>query len=169
LVRALIIVNQRGFHSDEINVPRKMLECAGHSVKIASTLRSNAVSSDGSSFSPDFAVYEVNPDYFDAVIVVGEGAEELARKRDVVSVVRRVALRDKIVSGITMGPLVLAAAGVLGGKRATISPRERAVKGLRECNAIRDANHVVRDGNVITGDDHESSEELTREIIKIIS
>ena len=169
LVRALIIVNQRGFHSDEVTVPKKMLEYSGHTVKIASTLRSNAVSSDGSSFSPDFAVYEVNPDYFDAVIVVGESADELARKRDVVSVVRKVALRDKIVGGITMGPLVLAAAGVLGGKKATIFPRERAVKGLKECNAVRDSNHVVRDGNVITGDDHESSEEFTKEIIKILS
>lgn len=168
LARALIVVNQKGFHSDEVSIPKRMLESSGHSVKIASTLRSNAVSSDAVSFSPDFAVYEVNPDYFEAVIVVGEGADELARKRDVVSLIRNMALKDKIVAGITMGPLVLAAAGVLSGRRATVQPGERAVKGLKECNARHDPAHVVVEGNILTGDDPESTEDLIKEMIKIL-
>lgn len=166
--RALIVVNQNGFHSEEVNTPKKILERSGHSVKIAGILRSNAVSSDGSSFSPDFAVYEVNPDYFDAVIVVGEGAAELARKRDVVSLARAMAMKDKVVAGTTNGPLVLAAAGILGGRRATVQAGERSIRGLSECNAKYESRHVVVDGKIVTADDPESSEELAKEIIKIL-
>lgn len=169
MARVLIITNQQGFNSDEVSIPKKMLERSGHVVKTASITRSNAVSSDGSSFSPDFAIYEVNPDYFEAVIVVGEGADELARKRDVVSVVRRIALRDRVVGGITMGPLVLAAAGVLGGRRATVYRTQRALNGLKECNARPSGDRVVCDGNTVTAQDHESAEEFAKEIIKMLS
>jgi protease I len=166
VARVLIIAD--GFHDAEIKIPKIALERSGHAVKIAGKTRSKILSLDGTEFLPDFAVYEVNPDYFDAVIVVGMNSGELTDNSNLVYLLRKVALKGKIVAGITKGPLVLAAAGILTGKRATVYPEKEAVRELRESNARYEEEHVVRDGNILTADDHESSEELIREIIKIL-
>ncbi|NYZ76749.1 DJ-1/PfpI family protein [Candidatus Micrarchaeota archaeon] len=168
MAKALIILNQRGFHEDEVNVPKKAMERLGHSVKLASITRNSAFSRNGTEFRPDFALYELDAAYFDVVLVVGEGTRELASKKEAILFVRNAALRGKIIGGLTGGPLVLAAAGVLGGKRATVLPDKDCIRELCQCNARYSAEHVVSDGNVVTADDPESSEEFIREIIKIL-
>ncbi len=163
-----ILITGSGFGSDEINLPKRILEWSGHAVKIAAPSRSKITSTDGSEFAPDLAFYEINPDYFDAIIVVGKDAEGMSTDRNLTGLLRKMALKGKVVGGITMGPLALAAAGLLTGKRATVFPEKNAIRELKESNAKYEQRHVVCDGNVITGDDPESAEELVREIIKIL-
>ena len=161
-----ILIIAHGFHDGEINVPKTLFEHSGHTVKIAGMTRSKIVSRDGTEFLPDFAIHEVNPDYFNVVIVVGKGARELSGNMNLVHTLRKMALKGKIVCGVTTGPLVLAAAGLLTGKRATVSPE--AVKLLKDYNTKYEDRRVVRDENILTADDPESSEELVRDILKII-
>lgn len=155
-----------GFHDDEINIPKSLLERSGHTVKLAGMTRSKIISRDGTGFLPDFAIHEVNPDYFNVVLIVGRGARELGGNSILLQTLRNMALKGKTICGVTTGPLVLAAAGLLTGKRATASPE--AVRLLKDYNARYEDRHVVRDENILTADDPESSEELVREIIKII-
>lgn len=164
--RILIIAN--GFHDEEVKTPKTILERSGHTVKLAGTTRSKIMSLNGTEFLPDFAIYEVNPDYFDVVIIAGKGAGELSKNRNLIYTLRKMALKEKIICGVTAGPLVLAAAGLLTGKSATVYPEREAIKELKESNAKYERRHVVQDGNIITADDPESSEELTREIIKFL-
>jgi transcriptional regulator GlxA family with amidase domain len=53
------------------------------------------------------------------VVVGGEGAEDAASDRQVVDWVRRAATRSRRVTSVCSGAFVLAAAGVLDGRRAT--------------------------------------------------
>ncbi len=168
MAKVVIVVNQNGFHSDEINLLQNELRRVGHSLKIASLTRSRLTSSDGKEFMPDLAIYEVNPNYFDALVVAGEGAKELSANRNVISLVRNMMLKGKVVGGITDGPLVLAGAGILGGRRATVYPDKNSIKELTECNARYEEKHVVCDGNILTADDPESSGEFVKEIIKML-
>ena len=168
MAKVLLIVNKSGFHSEEIDSLKTAFRYAKHSVKIAAITRTKIVSSDDSEFLPDIAIYEANPNYFDVVVVLGQDTKELAKNRSTLSLIRNVALKEKIVGGITMGSLVLAAAGILGGRRATICPERDAIRELREANARYESRHVVRDGNIITADDPESAEEFLKEIIKMI-
>jgi len=163
-----ILITGSGFGSDEIDLPKKILERSGHVVKIAAPSRSKITSADGSEFIPDLAFYEINPDYFGAIIIIGRDAGGMSTDRNLIALLRKMALKGKVISGITAGPLVLAAAGLLTGKRATVFPERDAIRELKESNARYEQRHVVCDGNIITGDDPESSEELVREIIKIL-
>lgn len=63
--------------------------------------------------------------------------------------IRRLAASARYVTSVCTGSLVLAAAGLLRGKRAAChwAWRER----LADFGAIPDAGRVVRDGNILTG------------------
>jgi cyclohexyl-isocyanide hydratase len=65
------------------------------------------------------------------------------------SSVRRLGLRARFVTSVCTGSLLLAAAGLLHGKRATSHWAWRDL--LREFGVMPDPARVVRDGNVITG------------------
>lgn len=148
-----MIIAQNGFRDEELTVPREVLEKAGHSVKVASTTRSKARGTKGTVISPDMAAYEANPDFFDAVVVVGgPGSHELSEDRSVLRLVMEAAGRKKVVGAICLGPLTLAKAGVLSGRKATIFPERTAIGLLRLNAADYVAGEVVVDGNVVTAD-----------------
>jgi putative intracellular protease/amidase len=63
--------------------------------------------------------------------------------------IRRLAGIAKYQTSVCTGALILGAAGLLRGKRATTYWAERDV--LKEFGAIVDNGRVVRDGNIITG------------------
>ena len=86
----------------------------------------------------------------DVLCVVG-GAGQAAAVRDaaLIAELKRLAGSARYVTSVCTGSLLLAAAGLLRGKRAACHWAWRDM--LSEAGAIPDAGRVVRDGNVITG------------------
>ncbi len=153
MAKVLMIIAQNGFRDEELLVPREILEREGHGVKVASQSRRKAAGSRGAIVTPDMAVYEANPDFFDAFIVVGgPGSKELSEDRAVLKLVIDAAAKKKIVGAICLGPMTLAKAGVLAGRNATIFPDREAIACLRGNAANYVKEPVVADGAVVTAD-----------------
>src|SRR5271157_4712977 len=144
--RILMIVAQKGFRDEELLVPKEMLEKAGHTVRIASITRAKATGSRGLVVQPDMAVYEANPDFFECLIVVGgPGSPALADEDAVTELIRAMSRKEKLVSAICLGPMSLAKAGVLAGRKATVFPDRKAIVLIRECGGIYTTEPVVTD------------------------
>jgi cyclohexyl-isocyanide hydratase len=79
----------------------------------------------------------------------GTTATEVALDEAFVSEVRRLALGAKYITSVCTGSLILAAAGLLEGKRAACHWAWRSL--LTEFGATPDPARVVRDGNIFTG------------------
>ena len=79
----------------------------------------------------------------------GDRATEVALDDGFVGQVRRLALGARYVTSVCTGSLILGAAGLLVGRRATSHWAWRHLLPL--FGAIPDDGRVVRDGNVITG------------------
>jgi len=79
----------------------------------------------------------------------GFGTIEAIEDQELLSQVRRLATGASYVTSVCTGSLVLGAAGLLRGKRATSHWAWRET--LSAFGAIPDPARVVRDGNVITG------------------
>lgn len=164
-----MVIAPQGFRDEELFVPKEMLEHAGHSVKIASLTRSRATGSRGASVQPDMAIYEANADFFDSIIVVGgPGCPVLAENEDMARLIGRANSRKKVVGAICMGPLVLARAGVLNGKNATIFPDHGLIRAMKECGALYSLHHVVSDGNIITADGPDSAAVFAKTIVEML-
>ena len=72
----------------------------------------------------DVAWEDVDPSSFDVLAIPGggDGTDTLAAQPDILATVRSFVDAGKIVGAICAGPLVLQAAGVLEGRRATCHP-----------------------------------------------
>ncbi len=86
----------------------------------------------------------------DVVMVPGgPGQQDLMEDEEALSFLRRQAAGAKYVTSVCTGSLVLGAAGLLKGKRATC--HWAAIDHLKLLGAIPVSEKVVIDGNVVTG------------------
>jgi cyclohexyl-isocyanide hydratase len=79
----------------------------------------------------------------------GSGANAAMLDETFMREIRRFASQARYQTSVCTGALILGAAGLLRGKRATTYWAERDV--LKEFGAIVDSDRVVRDGSIITG------------------
>jgi cyclohexyl-isocyanide hydratase len=86
----------------------------------------------------------------DVVMVPGgPGQQDLMEDEETLGFLRRQAVRAQFVTSVCTGSLVLAAAGLLKGRRATC--HWAALDSLALMGAVPASEHVVVDGNVVTG------------------
>lgn len=169
MAKVLMIVAQQGFKDEECLVPREILEKAGHSIKIASLARAKATGVGGTVLVPDMAVYEANPDFFDAIIIVGgPGSPVLAGKEEVLELVRGAYRKGRIVAAICLAPMALANAGLLNGKRATVYPDKDAIATLKNGGAEYTDEGVVVAGRIVTADAPHSANDFGLAIAKLL-
>jgi len=86
----------------------------------------------------------------DVVMVPGgPGQQDLMEDEEALGFLRRQAVNARYVTSVCTGSLVLAAAGLLKGKRATC--HWAAIEHLKLLGAILVNERVVVDGNIVTG------------------
>jgi protease I len=169
MAKVLMVVAQAGFRDEELLVPQEILKAEKHDVKIASMSRSRATGALGAVVNPDFAVHEANPDFFDAIVVVGgPGAAKLAESDDVLKLLQGAFRKNKIIAAICVAPVALARAGVLAGRRATVFRSPDGVKALRDGGAIYTAEDVTVDGKILTASGPHAAGEFGRKLAEML-
>ena len=165
--KALMLIAADKFQDDEFLKPLEVLEDNDIDVTVASTTLSEAVGMNGTKVRPDILLKDAKVSDYDAVIFVGgSGAvqyidDPLAQKlaRDAVSA-------NKIVGAICLAPRILANAGVLKDKRATVYPSEG--EKLIACGVNYTKQPVEKDGNIITADGPGSARQFGEELLKAL-
>ena len=168
-----IIVAFRDFRDEEYFVPKEILEGAGAEIKNASNKIGKAIGVDGGEVKIDFLVWELEPADFDAVVFVG-GSGCLANldDEDSYEVARKTVSQNRVLAAICISSTILAKAGVLDGKKATVwsSPMDRdPIKILEQNGAIFEDKPVVIDGKIITGNGPDAAEEFGKTIIQVLT
>ena len=125
-----------------------VLRRAGWDVVLAGVGAKAVTASRGVKVVADAEWHEVDPAEFDLLVIPGgmDGTNTMRRDEGILETVRCFHQSDRIVAAICAGPLVLQAAGVLTGKRATCHP---AVVDELTCTRRLD-DRVVRDGAIVT-------------------
>lgn len=167
--RVIMFIAQVGFRDEELFVPKAALEKAGHKVMVASINRAKATGSKGGSIMPDLSTHEANPSFFDAVVVVGgPGTPTLWDNQDVISFLGKANLLGKTISAICLGPSVLARAGVLVEKKATVFPDGAAITSLKQNGVFYEPKSVVVDGRYITANGPEAAADFAHALIQAL-
>jgi 4-methyl-5(b-hydroxyethyl)-thiazole monophosphate biosynthesis len=99
---------------------------------------------------PDKSLEEVKDEAFDMVVLPGggDGVENLKGDPRVEAILRRMNERQKWVTAICAAPTLLAAYGLLEGKKATSHPSRRGQTALEKIDYQEGS--VVQDGHIIT-------------------
>lgn len=147
--KIVMVIAHQGFRDEELLEPKAILEKHGISVRVASTELSLAKGKLGASVMPDILLKDVAASDFDGVVFIGGTGcliywdDPFAHK-----LLKEAVLSGKIVAGICSGSVILARAGILSGKRATVFPGDS--KELIDNKAVYTASPVEVDGKIIT-------------------
>jgi len=163
-----MIISQDNFRDEELLESKAALEKAGIEVKVASVSLNIAKGSRGAEVKPDITFSSINIKDFDAVIFVG-GAGAIRYWDDPLAhkLVKDAINSNRIVGAICIGPVTLAKAGILAGKRATVFPS--GIEQLKAAGAIYTAGKVEKDGNIITASGPDAAEAFGEEIAKALN
>ncbi|HID90940.1 TPA: DJ-1/PfpI family protein [Candidatus Bathyarchaeota archaeon] len=152
--RVLFVIAPENFRDEELEHPKEVLLEAGAAVTIASKTTDPAKGVMGAVITPDIALSQVNALDYDAVIFVGgPGAEAYFNDVEALSIAREAYEGGKKVAAICIAPVILANAGILDGKRATVwsSATDRSfVEMIEAKGAVYTGEDVTVDGKVIT-------------------
>lgn len=164
--RALLIIAPANFRDEELAEPRAILKKAGYRVTVASSADGPVKGMLGAQVKPDLKLEQVKVDNYDVVVFVGgSGARAYYEAPAAHRIAKEAVSKGKVTGAICLAPAILAKAGVLKGKRATVYPA--AAKALTAGGAKLQNAEVVVDGRLVTANGPEAATAFGNALVKV--
>lgn len=166
--KAVFVTAPQMFRDEEYAEPKAILEDAGIDVKTASTVVGEIYGKIKIKAQSDILVSAINPDDFDAIVFIGgPGSSVYFKDEEVHKTAKKFYDSGKIVSAICIAPTILANAGILKGKNATVFPdgEDALIKG----GANYTAKDVEIDGRIITANGPQSAKKFGQALVDMIN
>ena len=172
-MKSLIVIAFRNFQDMEYLVPKKILEDAGIETETISSKKGMAIGVFGETVLIDKTVSDIQIDDYDSLIFIGGGGcLSYLDNQDSYNIIKEAVEKNKVLAAICISPIILAKAGVLKGKKATVwnSPIDQfPVKELGKNKAIYQEEAVVVDGEIVTARGPEAAELFGQAIIRLLT
>lgn len=163
--RVALVIAEKNFRDEEYLHPKEILCKAGLEVITVSTTTGPVRGKLGAEARPDLLLSEVKPEEIDALVFVGGGgAEQYFEDQTAHRLARRIVDSGKLLAAICIAPVILAKAGLLKGKKATVW--FEGAEDLENGGAIYTGAPVQTDERIITANGPEAAEAFGREILK---
>jgi len=154
--KILMIIGSQNFRDEELLEPKRIFENEGGKVVIASSTLEPIKGMLGKIVKADILIDDVKVDDYDAIIFIGGiGAKEYWENETAHKIAKESIEKGKKLGAICLAPVILAKAGVLKDKNATVWKSEK--KQLTENGAKYTGKYLEVDGNIITADGPENA------------
>jgi len=166
--KVVMIIAYRNFRDEELQKPKSILEKQGIKVIIASSSKGMATGMFGATAKPDILISELKVEDYDAIVFIGgSGASQYWNDPIAHAIAQEAVKQSKILCAICIAPVILANAGVLKDKRATVWPSE--VDKLKAKHALYTGARAEIDGNIITAIGPEAAKKFGKAIFKALT
>ncbi len=166
--KAALIIASQEFRDEEYFITKEVLEKNNITVKTVCD-KTKAIGRFGGEAQADILINELKVDNFDAIVFIGgSGAVKLLDNELSYELARETLSQKKLLAAICIAPTILAKAGVLENRQATVwsnSMDKSAVKILLENGAVYQEKPIIKDNNIITGQDHKAAREFGEAIV----
>lgn len=167
MFQVLFVIAPQNFQQIEYGVPRKILEQAGVEITIASSISGEAVGKEGMTVKVDKLISKVKPEDYDAVLFIGgSGMVEYIDNQDFIKLAQDFAQAGKITAAICIAPVILANAGILQGRKATV--HSSASNALKSRGAEYTGANVEIDRRIITASGPDAAEEFGKTVFNML-
>jgi len=168
-----IIIAFRDFRDEEYFIPKGILEGAGAKVTTVSTKPGTAIGANGGDVEVNLLLENLNPVDFDAVVFIGgSGCLKNLDNEKSYRIIKETVSQNKVLASICISPIILAKAGVLEGKKATVwnsAMDKSGIKILENSGAIFQSDSVVTDGKIVTANGPNAAKEFGQAIIETMN
>ncbi|HMN14435.1 MAG TPA: DJ-1/PfpI family protein [Bellilinea sp.] len=150
MAKVLMVIAPRAFRDEELFETRNELQKCGHEITLASTQTAPCNGMMGGVAKPDILLERANSADYDAVVFVGgSGTPVLYENKDAHRIATEMHTEGKLVSAICLAPVILAKAGMLENRKATVFYSAQHL--IKEHGAEYTAEPVTVDGRIVTG------------------
>jgi len=167
-----MIIAFRDFRDEEYFIPRQILEASGAKIETFSDSLGQAMGVSGGEADVNGLIGNLNPKNYDAVLFIGgPGAADYIDNLICHRIARETIEAGKILGAICVAPAILAKAGVLSGKKATVwssAIDKSMVNILKDSGATYQTDSVVADSKIITASGPDFAEGFALKIIDAI-
>ena len=164
-----LIIAFRNFNDEEYLIPKQALETAGFEIVIASSNLGEAIGSYGAEAKIDILMKDLKVKDFAAIVFIGgSGSSKYFEDPNAHRIALEAVLEGKLLAAICIAPVILARAGVLKNKKATVwsSNMDKSfIEILRKEKANYMAEPVITDGKIITASGPAAAKAFAAEII----
>jgi len=171
-MKIAMIIAFREFRDEEYFIPKQILESAGAEITTVSTLLGKAIGKLGGEAEVNTLIKDLKVTDYDVILFIGgSGAHKYIDDETCHQIARETVEADKVLGAICIAPGILAKAGVLEGKKATVwsSVMDRsAVKILKNSGATFQSEPVVVDGKIVTASGPVAAKEFAETIINLL-
>lgn len=162
-----MIIAKKDFRDEELLLPKSIFEDAGYKVVVFSVSLGKAQGMLGAVVNVEDTIDRIKSKDFEAVIFVGGvGASRYWDNQTAHDIAKDTLANNKVLGAICIAPVILANAGVLEGKRATVWSSERG--RLETSGAKYTGASVEVDGNIVTGSGPQAAEEFAKAVLRLI-
>ncbi len=166
MAKILMVIAPQRFRDEELFVTQAELERAGHEIVIASTTAGECSGSRGGHATATLPLADARAADFDVLVFVGGGSKMYFQHVEALRLAREMDQKKGVVAAICLAPVILANAGLLQGKNATVAGTQAAALergGARYCGP-----GVTVDGRIITANAPKASRLFAEKIIEVI-
>jgi protease I len=151
-MKVLIVIAPEKFRDEEFTVPAAALQKAGIGYAIATTRRGLCTGMLGAKINATLSFEEVDPKSYDGLLIVGGSGAQTYLWGDKLlgQMVKFFHSTDRVVGAICLAPVVLARAGILKGKKATVFNSPDSFREMKAGGAVLVDKAVAGDGRIIT-------------------
>jgi len=153
-MKILVAIAPERYRDEELDEPLALFKMNGITYNIASTRTGTCTGMLGGKTKAMLSFDQVDPNAYDALVIIGGAGSPtyLWGNRDLARLVTSFAAGTKLVAAICLAPVVLAQAGILAGKNATVFRTPESVAEMKRGGCVPAATPLVVDGRVITAD-----------------
>ncbi len=163
----LMVVAPERFRDEELFDTQAELTQAGHQTVIASTHTGVCPGARGGQVTAELTLDQVHcADYAAVVFVGGGGSKLLFHNIDAWRIAQTMAQQGKVVAAICLAPVILAFAGVLRGRQATVAGTEATT--IATHGAHYTGPGVTVDGHFVTANGPKSSRLFGQKIVQLL-
>lgn len=169
--KAAVVIAFRNFQDEEYFVSKEALEEEGIKVVTVSDDKGVAIGANGGETKVDFTIDSLRKEEMNALVFIGgSGCLDHLDNEKTYNLAK--SFNDKILGAICISPVILAKAGILENRKATVWSSEmdkEPIEILKNNNVEYIDKNVVEDNNVITANGPKAAREFGARIARALT
>jgi protease I len=168
MAKVLFVIAPEDFRDEELFMTQEEVAKCGHEMWIASHKTGTCMGVHGGIAQSDLLVEDVDTNSFDGVVFVGgKGSSVFFDDPHAWMLAQAMNGQGKMVAAICIAPVILANAGLLKKKNATVFKSE--IAAIEAKGAVYSGSGVTVDGNLITASGPDQAKQFGQEICGFLS
>jgi protease I len=153
-MKILVAIAPDRYRDEELDEPLEIFKKNGIAYDIASTRTGTCKGMLGGKTMAALSFDQADAGAYDALVIIGGAGSpgHLWGNPDLARLAPAFAAGTKVVAAICLAPVVLARAGILSGRKATVFRTPESVAEMKKGGCVLSAAPVVVDGRMITAD-----------------